>query len=74
MPTCQQCQYFQPIPDHPAGTGTCCGEPPRPYPAMGQVGPLVRPAAAPQQMTIGLDPPVAHDRRACRFYKPEIVN
>jgi hypothetical protein len=74
MRTCQQCCFFAPIEAHPAGAGVCCGEPPKAFPTMTAPGSVMRPGMAAQPMTIGLDPPVAADRRACRYFQPVDLN
>jgi hypothetical protein len=72
MPTCQQCSFFALIDGHPAGAGICCCEPPKPFPAMGNPGPLVMAKPQAQPVTIGLDPPVAADRKACRHFRRDL--
>ena len=68
MRTCSQCSFFAPIKGHKDGAGVCCVNPPTPYPAMGQASMVRMPTPQPQNVTIGLDPPVAADRIACRRY------
>lgn len=71
--TCKSCRFFEPLRGHPQGIGNCCVNPPTAVPTMGNVGPVVG-ARVPQPMTLGIDPPVAPTRRACRHYSRDFMD
>ena len=68
--TCGKCAYFwdmEGVPDQ----GYCCYERPTVIPAM-QLAPLQPGAMRPT--TMGIDPPIRRDRRACHHYLPDALD
>jgi hypothetical protein len=71
--TCGRCTFYAPIEGSPVPIGDCLVEPPKPFPGVAPT-PLVA-GRGPVQMNVqGIDPPVRHDRRACRHFLPEIAD